>query len=68
MLGWRLGLDRIVPDCIRSSQMNQPAVRNPMSTGPWQHVIEPLIEYLLLAQSLFLDKISPAVHLILVPL
>ena len=50
-------LDRIVPDSIRSLQINQPiAVRNPMSTRPWQHVLEPLSGYLLLAQSLFLDK------------
>jgi CDP-glucose 4,6-dehydratase len=42
--------DRIVPDCIRALQENQPiTVRNPASTRPWQHVLEPLSGYLWLA-------------------
>lgn len=45
--------DRIVPDCIRALQKKQPiAVRNPNSTRPWQHVLEPLSGYLWLAARL----------------
>jgi len=42
--------DRIVPDCIRALQQDQAVqVRNPKSTRPWQHVLEPLSGYLWLA-------------------
>ena len=40
-------LDRIVPDCIRALKVGQPVtLRNPSSTRPWQHVLEPLSGYL----------------------
>lgn len=47
-------LDRIIPDCIRSI-MSEKAIeiRNPLATRPWQHVLEPLSGYILLAQKLF---------------
>ncbi|HHP7244073.1 MAG TPA: CDP-glucose 4,6-dehydratase [Elainellaceae cyanobacterium] len=46
--------DRIVPDAMRSLSRHQPIpVRNPHATRPWQHVLEPLGGYLLLAQRLF---------------
>jgi CDP-glucose 4,6-dehydratase len=46
-------LNRIVPDCFRSWSGNQPVViRNPDSTRPWQHVLEPLSGYLRAAQVL----------------
>ncbi len=42
--------DRIVPDCIRHLQRNEPIpVRNRQATRPWQHVLEPLSGYLQLA-------------------
>lgn len=42
--------DRIVPDCFRSWERSEPVVvRNPRSTRPWQHVLEPLSGYLALA-------------------
>jgi CDP-glucose 4,6-dehydratase len=45
--------DRIVPDCIRALQKGKPiGVRNPHSTRPWQHVLEPLSGYLWLAARL----------------
>lgn len=45
--------DRIVPDCIRSLERNQPiGVRNPKATRPWQHVLEPLSGYLWLGARL----------------
>ena len=45
--------DRIIPDCIRAIESNQVIrLRNPMATRPWQHVLEPLSGYLLLAARL----------------
>jgi len=46
--------DRIVPDCIRSLDNNKPIeLRNPHATRPWQHVLEPLSGYLLLALRMY---------------
>lgn len=48
---------RIVPDCIRSWQIkNSVEIRNPYSTRPWQHVLEPLSGYLSMATSLNYNK------------
>lgn len=45
--------DRIVPDCFRAwSESKDVTLRNPAATRPWQHVLEPLSGYLLLAQRL----------------
>jgi CDP-glucose 4,6-dehydratase len=45
--------NRIVPDCIRALQANNPIeVRNPFSVRPWQHVLEPLGAYLMLAHEM----------------
>ena len=45
--------DRIVPDVIRALEMNKPVkIRNPDSIRPWQHVMEPLNGYLLLASKM----------------
>lgn len=45
--------DRIVPDCIRAAKEGRAiALRNPMATRPWQHVLEPISGYLLLAAQL----------------
>ena len=42
--------DRIVPDAVRAFEAGVPlGVRNPASTRPWQHVLEPIGGYLLLA-------------------
>ena len=42
--------DRIIPDCIRAVQKGAAiVVRNPHSTRPYQHVLEPLFAYLLIA-------------------
>jgi len=44
---------RIVPDLVRAIHAGQPlAVRNPASTRPWQHVLEPLHGYMILAERL----------------
>lgn len=48
-------LDRIITDIMKSIIAQQPVViRNPQAIRPWQHVLEPLSGYLLLAQNLFL--------------
>jgi CDP-glucose 4,6-dehydratase len=45
--------DRIVPDCVKAwSTDNLVELRNPHSTRPWQHVLEPLSGYLSLAIAL----------------
>ncbi|HEY4900958.1 MAG TPA: CDP-glucose 4,6-dehydratase [Terriglobales bacterium] len=45
--------DRLIPDAIRSFAQGKPLqIRNPHATRPWQHVLEPLRGYLMLAQSL----------------
>ena len=42
--------DRIIPDCIRAAQKHEDIiVRNPYSTRPYQHVLEPLYAYLMIA-------------------
>jgi CDP-glucose 4,6-dehydratase len=47
-------LDRIVPDAMRALRRGEPiGVRNPGATRPWQHVLEPLGGYLLLAENLY---------------
>jgi CDP-glucose 4,6-dehydratase len=49
--------DRIVPDIIRAVCRHQPLyLRNPASTRPWQHVLEPLAGYLTLAERLYADN------------
>ena len=46
--------DRIIPDCIRSIEAEQPiAIRNRHAVRPWQHVLEPLSGYMLLAQKMW---------------
>ena len=46
--------DRLIPDIFRAFESNKPVViRNPKATRPWQHVLEPLSGYLLLAENLY---------------
>lgn len=47
--------DRLIPDVLRSyNQGDQVIIRNPNATRPWQHVIEPLSGYLILAEQLYM--------------
>lgn len=47
-------LDRLVPDILRAFEKSQPVIiRNPHAIRPWQHVLEPLSGYLLLAENLY---------------
>jgi CDP-glucose 4,6-dehydratase len=46
--------DRLIPDAIKAFEENKPVmIRNPMAIRPWQHVLEPLSGYLILAQALY---------------
>jgi CDP-glucose 4,6-dehydratase len=46
--------DRLIPDIMRAITQGKPVnIRNPYATRPWQHVMEPLSGYLLLAQKLY---------------
>jgi CDP-glucose 4,6-dehydratase len=50
------GEDRLVPDLMRAALAGETAqVRNPNSIRPWQHVINPLGGYLVLAQAIWED-------------
>lgn len=49
--------DRIIPDCVRAMKAGKKiGVRNPYSTRPYQHVLEPLAVYLTIAQKQFEDS------------
>jgi len=46
--------DRLIPDAIKAFEANEPLlIRNPLAIRPWQHVLEPLSGYLVLAQALY---------------
>lgn len=48
--------DRIIPDCVRAMRDGRViGVRNPWSTRPYQHVLEPLFAYLMIAQRQYDD-------------
>lgn len=49
--------DRIIPDCVRAMKAGKSiGVRNPYSTRPYQHVLEPLSVYLMIAQKQYEDS------------
>lgn len=49
--------NRIIPDCVRSAiKGKEITIRNPMSTRPYQHVLEPLFAYLLIAEKQYKDN------------
>lgn len=46
--------DRLIPDILKAFEKSEAVVvRNPLSTRPWQHVLEPLSGYLVLAENLY---------------
>ena len=48
--------DRIIPDCVRAQERKEPIiVRNPFSTRPYQHVLEPVMAYLMIVQMQYED-------------
>ncbi len=55
--GGDFAADRLVPDAMRAFMAAEPLmIRNPLSVRPWQHVLEPLYGYLLLAEKLTDDR------------
>ena len=49
--------DRLIPDCVRALINGQQIkIRNPRSTRPWQHVLEPISGYILLGEKLLLKN------------
>ena len=49
--------DRIIPDCVRAMKAGEKiGVRNPYSTRPYQHVLEPLFAYLMIAAKQYEDQ------------
>lgn len=54
--GGDFAADRIIPDCVRAALAGEEIViRNPYSTRPYQHVLEPLFAYLMIAQRQYED-------------
>lgn len=54
--GGDFAVDRIVPDCIRAAQRGENiVVRNPYSIRPYEHVLEPIVVYLMLAKAQYED-------------
>jgi CDP-glucose 4,6-dehydratase len=48
--------DRLIPDIVRAIMLGKPVnIRSPHAIRPWQHVLEPLSGYLILAQKLYED-------------
>lgn len=55
--GGDFATDRIIPDCIRSAKEGKDIiVRNPFSTRPYQHVLEPVVAYLMICEAQYKDK------------
>ena len=56
--GGDFAADRIIPDCVRAAGTVRASVivRNPYSTRPYQHVLEPLAAYLMIAAKQYEDK------------
>ena len=55
--GGDFAADRIVPDCVRAAMQGRViGVRNPWSTRPYQHVLEPLAAYLMIAQEQYEEE------------
>lgn len=55
--GGDFATDRILPDCLRAvSEGREIAVRNPYSIRPYQHVLEPVFAYLLIARKQYEDR------------
>ncbi len=55
--GGDFALNRLIPDCMIALNKKQPInIRHPKSKRPWQHVLEPLFGYLLLAEKLYSEE------------
>lgn len=55
--GGDFAADRIIPDCVRAAKNHEDIiVRNPESTRPYQHVLEPVTAYLMIAMMAYENK------------
>lgn len=55
--GGDFAADRVIPDCVRAVEANQKIIiRNPVSIRPYQHVLEPVMAYLMIAMEQYRDK------------
>ena len=55
--GGDFATNRIIPDCIRAIEQNEEIiVRNPFSVRPYQHVLEPIMAYLMIAKAQYENK------------
>ena len=55
--GGDFATDRIIPDCIRAAEKKEDIiVRNPFSTRPYEHVLEPVAAYLMIAKAQYEDR------------
>lgn len=55
--GGDFAVDRIIPDCVRAvAEEKKIIVRNPHSIRPYQHVLEPLFGYLMIAEAQYQDR------------
>ncbi len=51
--------DRLIPDILRALMQNESVlIRNPQATRPWQHVLEPLNGYLMVAERLYQEGVA----------
>ena len=49
-------LDRIIPDCVKALEAGRPIdIRSPKAIRPWEHVLEPLSGYMMLAQKMWYE-------------
>ena len=56
--GGDFSADRIIPDCIRAAVKGESiSVRNPNSVRPYQHVLEPLIAYMMIAEKQYSNSL-----------
>lgn len=55
--GGDFATDRIIPDCIRAAEQGENiVVRNPYSTRPYQHVLEPIVAYLMIVKAQYENR------------
>lgn len=55
--GGDFAVDRIIPDCVKAAEAGgEIIIRNPFSIRPYQHVLEPVIAYLMIAMKQYRDK------------
>lgn len=55
--GGDFAADRIIPDCVRAAARKEDVIiRNPFSTRPYEHVLEPITAYLMIAEKQYNNK------------